>query len=140
MNIKILILISFISTASFAQDVLILAGKPYKVEQTELSVCGEVGGPEHIAALFMVNSAKGIGESVADASCKAGKVEFCSEEAKTKFWVGLLFKQIRRYPSQFRSSGCLDLRKKCENLCETSKIFSKEVCQIECNQYESYNK
>ncbi len=121
-------------------DILVVEGRPYDYKPAQLKMCGSEGDSLYHAEKLLISAAKTVGELTADAACKAGTVELCSQDAKTKHWVSLLFHQIRQYPSRFRSTGCFSLREQCESLCESAKIYSKDDCHIECNQYESYNK
>lgn len=139
MKLTLLVATFFYSLTGTA-NILVVEGKPYEVKPMELNTCGEEGDAAHKASIFVIGATKGAGELAADAGCKAGKTELCSAEGKSKFWVGLLFTQIRKYPSRYRSSGCASVRNYCVSLCESSKVFSKDDCQIECNQYEIYNK
>jgi hypothetical protein len=51
-----------------------------------------------------------------------------------------MFKSIRRYPSRFKSPNCAGpLRDECEKRCNSVKGFEPQRCQIECNQYETWN-
>lgn len=135
-----IIALAYLFSINSLANVLVVEGKPYKIEPMQLNVCGEIGDPYYKAALGLLISSQKAGELTADAACKAGKLELCSQEAKNKLGLELLFTQIRKYPSRLKNPGCLELRRKCENLCEDSKLFSQEDCFIECNQYESFNK
>lgn len=139
MNFIIILTTVLFSIKGFG-DIIAIEGKPYEIRPTQLNFCGEEGDPAYQAAIFVISSVRSMGEAIADASCKAGKTELCSADGKTKFWMELLFQQIRKYPSRYRSTGCASLRNKCEILCENVKIYSKKDCDIECNQYEFYNR
>ena len=134
-----LILITLVSKFAHA-DMAFVDGKVYDLKLAELRKCGSVGSSELLADKTVLVFAKKNGIASAVALCSGGVAEYCSKDAQTKFGLELLFKTARRYPSKFQSAGCKEVRAECTSLCLSENIVSAEDCQIECNQYDAWNK
>lgn len=135
----IAVCICFLLSPAYA-DVAVVNGQPFDLVPSKVKDCGPAGSPEHRADVAILSFSIGNGKSAAKALCAAGESKFCNSDTQSRFALALLFKTIRTYPSQFRSSGCKDLRAECASFCSIEKVLSNEECVIECNQYESWNR
>ncbi len=123
-------------------NTLIIEGKHYSVslEPTRPKVCGEIGGPEYAANIFLLSSAQGLAEETYKAKCELQPDMDCSQHAIKKYGIQAVFSSIREFPSRFSSAGCAALRGECEKSCIASNAFSKEQCKVECDQFEKWTR
>ncbi|MCB0355482.1 MAG: hypothetical protein KDD40_00655 [Bdellovibrionales bacterium] len=135
-----ILLFGFSKFSSADEGTLVIDGKPYIVSEKELRSCGHKDSPEFNAAEFGLIFARQNGEEVFDLACTSKAIKDCNQEAKVKFGLQQMFAIIRSFPSSFHSESCQVLRNKCTQSCIEANVYEKDVCLIECNQYESYNR
>ncbi len=137
-ELSILALVLLSGTAR--ANVAVVNGQAYELRAVERKDCSVPGSPEFFADKVVLNLAKKNGLATAAALCAAGTTRYCSSDNQLKFALDLVFKEIRRYPSAFRSPSCKAIRSECEALCSSGNALTSDECQIECNQYEAWNK
>lgn len=121
-------------------ETIVVGGKPYDVQPTELLKCGEdVSSPDFAALSTLLSLSQKTGEGTWKAACEAGVQNSCTPEDIKKAGLKAVFSTIRKYPSALSNPTCKIGREDCEKRCLNTKVFDEKVCVIECNQYETWN-